>query len=108
GLAGAGVKFWTARVAIVIDASSFLVGAATAFWLGASEPQAHRVRRRRVVREASAGFALLRHQPLLRGITRTLLIANTEGGMSAAVFVLLFVGQIGIPPAQLGLVFVAS
>lgn len=28
--------------------------------------------------------------------------------MSAAVFVLLFVGQIGIPPAQLGLVFVAS
>jgi len=28
--------------------------------------------------------------------------------MTTAVFVLLFVGQIGIPPAQLGLVFVAS
>ena len=108
GLAGAAVQLLTAPVAIVIDASSFLVGAATAFWLRASEPQAHRVRRRRVVREASAGFALLRHQALLRGITGTLLIANTGGGMSAAVFVLLFVGQIGIPPAQLGLVFVAS
>lgn len=108
GLAGAAVQLLTAPVAIVIDASSFLVGAATAFWLRASEPQVQRARRRHLVREASAGFALLRRQPLLRGITGTLLIANTGGGMSAAVFVLLFVGQIGIPPAQLGLVFVAS
>src|SRR5262249_26130312 len=51
---------------------------------------------------------VLRWQPLLRAITGTLLIANIGGGMSAAVFVLLFVGQIGIGPAQLGLVFVAS
>ena len=108
GLAGAAVQLLTAPVAIVIDASSFLVGAATAFWLRLSEPRVERPRRRHVAREAIAGFTLLRRQPLLRAITGTLLIANTGSGMSAAVFVLLFVGQIGIPPASLGLVFVAS
>lgn len=108
GLAGATVQLLTAPVAIVIDASSFLVGAATAFWLRLSEPRVERARRRHVAREAIAGFTLLRRQPLLRAITGTLLIANTGSGMSAAVFVLLFVGQIGIPPASLGLVFVAS
>jgi MFS family permease len=108
GLAGAAVELLTAPMAIAVDASSFLVGAATAAWLRVTEPAAERARRRHMAREAIGGLTLLWRQPLVRAITGTLLIANTGGGMSTAVFVLLFVGQIGIPPGQLGLVFVAS
>jgi MFS family permease len=108
GLAGAAVQLLTAPVAIAVDASSFLVGAATAAWFRAEEPAAERAPGRHAVREAIEGLVLLWRQPLVRAITGTLVIANAGGGMTTAVFVLLFVGQLGIPPAQLGLVFVAS
>jgi MFS family permease len=108
GLAGAAVQLLTAPVAIAVDAPSFLVGAATATWLRVTEPAVERTSGRHVVREAIEGLVLLWRQPLVRAITGTLVIANAGGGMTTAVFVLLFVGQLGIPPAQLGLVFVAS
>jgi MFS family permease len=108
GLAGAAVQLLTAPLAIAVDASSFVVGAVTAGWLRVTEPAADRARHRRLAREAIAGLALLWRQPLVRSISGTLVIANAGGGMSTAVLVLLFVGQIGITPAQLGLVFVAS
>jgi MFS family permease len=108
GLAGAAVQLLTAPLAIAVDASSFLVGAATAAWLRVKEPAAERTPGRNAVREAIEGLVLLWRQPLVRAITGTLVIANAGGGMTTAVFVLLFVGQLGIPPAQLGLVFVAS
>lgn len=108
GLAGAAVQLLTAPMAIAVDASSFLVGAVTAAWLHVTEPAIERAPRRHAAREAIAGFRLLWRQPHVRGITGTLLVANAGDGMAAAVFVLLFVGQIGISPAQLGLVFFAS
>jgi len=61
-----------------------------------------------VVREVGEGLALLWRQPLVRAITGTLLVANAGGGMATAVAVLLFVGRIGLSPAQYGLSFVAS
>jgi MFS family permease len=108
GLAGAAVQLLTAPLAIAADALSFLVGAGTAAWLRVTEPVAERTPGRHAVREAIEGLAQLWRQPLVRGITGTLLIANAGGGMASAVVVLLFVGQIGIPPAQFGLVFVAA
>jgi MFS family permease len=108
GLAGAAVQVLTAPIAIAFDASSFVVGALTAGWLRVNELALERPPRRHPVREAVEGLTLLWRQPLVRAITGTLLIANAGGGMTTVVFVLLFVGQIGIPPAQVGLVFVAS
>jgi MFS family permease len=108
GLAGAAVQVLTAPLAIAVDALSFLVGAASAAWLRVTEPVAERTPGRHALREAMEGLAQLWHQPLVRAITATLLIANAGGGMASAVLVLLFVGQIGLPPAQFGLVFVAS
>src|SRR5262252_4443707 len=108
GLAGAAVQLLTAPLAIAVDASSFVVGALSAAWLRVTEPVVERSPRRHGVREAAEGLAQLWRQPLVRGITGTLLIANAGGGMAAAVTVLLFVRQIGLPPAQFGLVFVAA
>jgi MFS family permease len=108
GLAGAAVQLLTAPMAIAVDASSFLVGAATAASLRVAEPSLAGGPRRHVIREAMEGFSLLWRQPLVRAITGTLVIANAGGGMSGAVVVLLFVRQIGISPAQLGLVFAVS
>jgi MFS family permease len=108
GLAGAAVQLLTAPVAIAVDAVSFVVGAATAAWIRVQEPAPDRVGRRHPAREAIEGLVPLWRQPLVRGITGTLVIANAGGGMATAVVVLLFVGQVGISPAQLGLVFVAS
>jgi MFS family permease len=108
GLAGGAVQLLTAPLAIAVDASSFLVGAATAGWIRVAEPEPERAPRRHVAREAIEGLALLWRQPLVRGITGTLLIANAGGGMATAVAVLLFVGQLGLSPAQYGLSFVAS
>jgi MFS family permease len=108
GLAGAAVQLLSAPVAIAVDASSFLVGAGTAAWIRVTEPAVATAPRRHVAREAIEGLAIVWRQPLVRAITGTLVIANAGGGMSAAVFVLLFVRQIGIAPAQLGLVFAVS
>lgn len=107
GLAGTAVQLLTAPMAIVMDAVSFVVGAVTAAWIRVAEP-APQLGQRPTVREAIAGFAFLWRQRLVRGITGTLLLANIGAGMSSAVFVLLFVGQLGVPPVQVGLVFVAS
>lgn len=108
GLAGATVQLLTAPIAIVVDAASFLVGAATAGWLRVHEPAPEPAPRRHAAREAAEGLALLWRQPLVRAITATLTIANAGGNMMTAVFVLLFVSEIGVPPVQLGLVFAAA
>ena len=108
GLAGAAVQLLTAPIAIAVDAASFLVGAATAGWLRVHEPAQDPAPRRHAVREAAEGLALLWGQPLVRAITGTLMVANAGGNMTTAVFVLLFVSEIGVPPAQLGLVFAAA
>jgi len=108
GLAGAAVQVLTAPIAIAVDAASFLVGAATAGWLHVDESAPEPAPRRHAVREAAEGLALLWRQPLVRAITGTLMVANAGGSMATAVFVLLFVSEIGVPPAQLGLVFAAA
>jgi MFS family permease len=108
GLAGAAIQLLTAPVAIAVDAASFVVGAVSAASLRVTEPAPDLALRRHVAREAIEGLTQLWRQPLLRAITSTLWIANTGAGVSRAAFVLLFVGQIGVTPAQVGLVFATS
>lgn len=108
GLAGAAVQLLTAPIAVAVDAASFAVGAATAAWLRVSEPRPGSAPRPHLAREAIAGFTTLWRQPLVRSITSTLLMANAGGAMSVTVLVLLFVGQLGVSPAQLGLTFAAA
>lgn len=108
GLAGLAVQALTAPIAIAFDAFSFLVGAASAALIRLREPDHAPVAQRRVLEEAREGLAFLWRHPLVRSISLTILAANTAGRLSSAVFVLLFVGRLGLSPTQLGLTFAAA
>ena len=102
GLAGLAIQALTAPVVIAFDAVSFVIGAATAAWLRVREPPASHRRLRDEVHEAFVGMSVVWRQPLLRAITLTVAIANFGGMLSSAVFVLLFIGRIGLSATQLG------
>ena len=104
GLAGAAVQAFMAPLAIAFDAASFVVGAVTTAWTRVNEvlPPASR---RRTFSDVVEGQVWMWRQPLVRAITLTILINNGGGNVTSAVFVLYFVTQVGITPAQLGLIF---
>lgn len=104
GAAGAAVQTLTAPVAIAFDAASFVIGSLTSAWTRAHEAVPSPSGRRPVA-EAVAGQAWLWRQPLVRAITLTILLNNGGSNVTFAVFVLYFVTQVGITPAQLGLIF---
>lgn len=104
GIAGAAVQALTAPVAIAFDVVSFLVGALTSAWTHAVEMAPQAIAHRPIA-EAKEGQVWLLRQPLVRAITMTLVLNNGGSNITAAVFVLYFVTQVGITPSQLGLIF---
>jgi predicted MFS family arabinose efflux permease len=107
GLAGAAVQALTAPIAIAFDAASFAIGAATTAWTRLTEtlpPPSGR----RPVAEAVEGQRWMWKEPLVRAIALTIVINNCGGNVVFAVYVLFFVVQVGITPAQIGLVFAVS
>ena len=108
GLAGVVVQAVTAPMAIAIDAFSFLVGALTAAWIRLPETVPERKPGRELLAEAREGTVIIWNQLLVRSITLTIIAANLGGNISGVVWVLLFVGHLGLTPAQLGLSFAAG
>ena len=108
GLAGVVVQAVTAPIAIAVDAFSFLVGGLTAAWIRVPETAPERKPGRELLAEAREGTVIIWNQPLVRSITLTIVAANSGGTLSGVVWVLLFVGHLGLTPAQLGLSFAAS
>jgi len=104
GLAGATVQLLTAPIAIAVDAVAFVVGALTAAWTHVTEVVPAPSGRNHLT-NALEGQAWLWRQPLVRAITLTILINNGGSNVILAVYVLYFVTQVGISPAQLGLIF---
>jgi len=107
GLAGAAVQAFTAPLAIAFDALSFVVGAATSAWTHVNEvipPPS----RRRTFAEVIEGQVWIWRQPLVRAITLTILINFGGTNVVFSVYVLYFVTQVGITPAQIGLIFAVS
>jgi MFS family permease len=106
GLAGAAVQAIT--VAVALDAGSFLVGAATAWWVRVSEPTPERSSRNHFLGEAWEGLAAVWRQPLVRSITLSIVAANLFPFVTSAVFLLLFAGQLGVTPIEIGAVFATA
>jgi MFS family permease len=104
GVAGAAVQALTAPVAIAFDAFSFLVGSLTSAWTRANEKPPSGPGHRPLA-EAIEGQVWLWRQPLVRAITLTIVLNNGGSNVTFAVFILYFVTQVGITPAQLGLIF---
>jgi MFS family permease len=107
GAAGAAIQALSAPLAIVFDAASFAVGSLTSAWTRAVE-SVPAPSGRKPIAEAVEGQTWLWRQPLVRAITLTILINNGGGNVSFAVFILYFVTQVGVTPAQLGLIFAIS
>lgn len=104
GLAGAAIQLLTAPIAIAFDAASFVIGALTSAWAHVEEA-VQTTGRRRHLTDAVEGQSWLWRQPLVRAITLTILLSNGGTNIIFAVAILYFVTQVGITPAQLGLVF---
>lgn len=108
GLAGMVVQAVTAPIAIAFDAASFVVGAATVWWIGTAETPPQRRAGRHVFAEAVEGLLLIWRQPLMRAITLVIVGGNLFPFMTSAVFLLLFAGRLGVTPFQVGLVFASG
>jgi MFS family permease len=106
GLAGALVQVFTAPVAILVDAFSFLVSALTLLWIrGSEEVPKVELQRKGMWREIIEGLRFVLGEPMLRALTGSFATLTLFNSLLEAVFVLYVTKEIGIKPAILGLIF---
>ena len=109
GLAGALIHLLTAPVAIVLDACTYLISAGLLARIRTGEDRARPIRATRGAwAEAREGLALVRHNRLLASMAMSLAVFNLFSSMINALLVLYAVRQLGLSPAELGLVFAAG
>jgi predicted MFS family arabinose efflux permease len=103
------VQVLTAPVAMVVDALSFLAAVLGLAAIRRPEPPPPpRHERAPIVADIREGLATITHEPRLRLIAASGATWNFfANGMLNALFVLYLVRQIGLSPAQIGLVFAA-
>jgi MFS family permease len=104
GAAGVAIQAFTAPVAIAFEAATFAIGSLTSAWSRVNE-HIPATTGRRHLSDALEGQSWLWREPLVRSISLTIVINNGGTNVTLAVFVLYFVTQVGITPAQLGLIF---
>jgi MFS family permease len=109
GLAGVLINLLTAPFAMVLDAISFLISAATLAWIHAPEPKpAAPAQRPGVWREIVEGLRVVFDNTLLWHIAGCTGTSNLFSSMTNAVFILYLVRQLGLTPETLGLIFAAG
>jgi MFS family permease len=106
GLAGALVQVFTAPVAILVDAFSFLVSAFSLLWIRAPEvvPKVDE-QGKGLWHEILEGLRFVFGDPMLRALTGSFATLTLFNSLLEAVFVLYVTKEIGIKPATLGLIF---
>jgi MFS family permease len=109
GLAGGLVQLFTAPVAIVIDALSFLVSVVSLALIHVPEqPPSLPKQQRKVWVEIGEGIRLVGSNPLLRAITICGAIHNFASSMLSTVLLLYMTRELGIQPAVIGGIFAAG
>ncbi|HET7080999.1 MAG TPA: MFS transporter [Chloroflexia bacterium] len=102
-LAGVLVQTITGPIAILLDACSFLVSAATVIAIRKPEPPpAPRAPQASFWYEAAGGLRFIARQPMLRAIAGFESIGSFFGGFYAALYTLYTVSVVGVSPAMLG------
>jgi MFS family permease len=106
GIAGILIQLFTAAVALIFDAVSFLASALFLLLIRTPEsPAAHAATPQRFWAEVAEGLRTVWSQPLLRAMALSLCIFNFFYNLIGAMYVLYVVRDLGIVPAMLGLVY---
>ena len=105
GLAGALVQLLTAPVAIIVDAASFMVSAATLVLIRTSEAPHNSDHRPDVWAELREGLVLVMGQPWLRAIAGCTATLNFFANLLMTVYILYATSSLGLPPALIGAIF---
>jgi MFS family permease len=109
GLAGLLVQLWTAPVALVLDAGSFLVSALGLWRIRQREPEPEPVAASASVwQEAREGLRVVASSSILRAFAGTVATSNLGFQIVLTVFVLYGTRALGLTAAHIGLVFAAG
>ncbi|MBI3972549.1 MAG: MFS transporter [Chloroflexi bacterium] len=104
-LTGALVQLVTAPVAMVVDAASFVVSAASVSLIRTPEPlPAAPARGRSVWRDVGEGLRIVGRHPVLRTLAGQIATVQLAGGINAALLVLYQTRELGFTPALLGVI----
>jgi MFS family permease len=101
------VQLLTAPFALIADAGSYVISAATLALLGGFEAP-DRVQldgSGSLLRDIREGLQFVRNQPVVRALALTAASANLSSGLGTAVYVLFATRDLGLEPVQLGLVY---
>ncbi|MBA3943526.1 MAG: MFS transporter [Herpetosiphonaceae bacterium] len=106
GIAGWLIQIFTAPIAVLIDAISFLVSATTVGLIRTPEARTvAREERQGMWHEIMAGLRELLQSPILRALASCTLIKQLGGGMIGAVILLYTNRELGFSPGILGMIF---
>ncbi|HWG63489.1 MAG TPA: MFS transporter [Streptosporangiaceae bacterium] len=108
GLSGALVDLLRAPFALLVDATSFLVSAASVLWIRAPEPALQRVAGRRGVRgvfaDVGQGLRFIYRQPVLRALAGSGATFNFFSQLQLTLFVLYAARRMHMSPGAIGIV----
>jgi predicted MFS family arabinose efflux permease len=106
GLGGWLVQWFTGPIAILVDAVSFLVSAASLGLIRTKEPARERCSQPTGVRsEIREGWSALRGNPVLSTLARATLLLGLTGGVQGALIVAYMARDIGFRPGILGMIW---
>ena len=99
------VQLFTAPIAILVDAISFVVSAISLWLIRTPEPQPARAEHPNMRREIAEGLSEVMHHPLLRALGACTLSKEFFGGIYGALVMLYMVRDLGFAPAILGCIW---
>jgi MFS family permease len=102
-LAGILVQVFSAPLALLADAASFVVSAVCVGWMRLDEPRPATPNRRSIWRDVTEGVRWLRGQPILFRLTLSIGLANLAWFGVQVVIVVYATNELEVPPALLGL-----
>lgn len=106
GLAGVLIQVLTAPIALLVDACSFLLSAASVAWIRTPETLSkEETTRSSMGKEMREGIRFLLRSPFLRAITSSSAAFSLFNSLLEAIFVLYLTREIGVQPVLLGLIF---
>ncbi|MBV9582606.1 MAG: MFS transporter [Chloroflexi bacterium] len=102
-LAGILVQAFSAPLALLADAASFVVSAMCVWWVRLDESGPSREMRHGIWRDVTEGLRWLRAEPVLFRLTLSIGLANLAWYGVQAVIVVYATETLGVPPALLGI-----